>query len=163
MSYLHIPTLAGQAAIAAAIAGTAPLDIASVVVGDGGGAETTPLETQTSLVNPRATVPITSIVRAGNITTVKGVLDQETGGWWVRETGILSTGGTLLFVSSAAPFYKPTLDEGVDDVTEIGARILVSALAQISLVLSSEAYATQAWVTENFVRKPAPFLFFGTM
>jgi phage-related tail fiber protein len=163
MTYFAIPTLAGQAAIAAAIAGTAPLELAEIVVGDGGGSPTTPIETQVGLVNPRATLAVQAIVRTGSEVRVDTILDQNTGGWWVREIGILDDDGVLLFVASCPETYKGTVAEGVDDALTIGVRLVVSDTAQISLIVSPDAYATQAWVDENFVRKPAPFLFFGTM
>lgn len=163
MSFFAIPTLAGQSAIAAAIAGIAPLTLAEIVVGDGGGAPTTPLETQTGLVTLRATVAVQSAVRTGNVVDVDGVLDEDTGGWTIREAGILDGDGVLLFVASVPATYKGTVAEGVNDTLTIGLSIVVSDTAQVTLVVNPSAYATQGWVEDNFVRKPAPFLFYGTM
>lgn len=163
MTYFAIPTLAGQAAIAAAIAGTAALSIDDIVVGDGNGSPITPLETMTALVNTRATIPVQSATRAGNEVTITGILDEDTGGWTIREVGVLDGDGVLLFVASVPPTYKGTVLEGVNDVLTLGVRVVVSDTAQIALTLNPSAYATQEWVEQNFVRKPAPFLFFGTM
>ncbi len=163
MSFFAIPTLAGQAAIAAAIAGTAPLSLAEIVVGDGNGADVVPIETMVSLVNPRATVAVQSATRTGNFVDVLGLIDNATGGWDIREAGILDGAGQLLFVASVARTFKSTVSLGVDDQLTIGMRLVVSDTAAITVVLAPDAYATQEWVTANFVKKPAPFLFFGTM
>lgn len=146
MSFYAIPTLAGQAAIAAAIAGTAPLDLTSLVVGDGGGNPVSPVETQTGLVNLRATVAIQSADRSDNKVTVEAILDENTGGFTIREAGLIDADGVLLFVSSIPETEKQTLAQGVFDVLTLGLVIVVSDTAQIEIGITDGAWATQDYV-----------------
>ncbi|WP_181171323.1 phage tail protein [Mesorhizobium sp. B2-5-9] len=149
MSFFAIPTLAGQAAIAAAVAGDAALDIATMAVGDGNGAAVTPVETQTNLVGQRAVVPVNSVVRDDDTptrVTVDAILDQNTGGWIIREAGIYDSDGMLLFVASIPATEKQTLADGVDDVLTIGLIIVVSAAASIELTPSDGVWATPEYV-----------------
>lgn len=163
MSFFAIPTLAGQEALVAAAAGTAPLALRSIVVGDGGGSATTPLETATSLVNQRASFTITSMVRDGTKVTVDTVLDENTGGWAIREAGIVDEDGNLLYIASVPETYKGTIAQGVNDVLTLGLVLVVTETAEITLITDGSDYATKAWVADNFEKKPAPFLFWGTM
>ncbi|GJD88179.1 hypothetical protein BHAOGJBA_1692 [Methylobacterium hispanicum] len=146
MAFSVIPTLQGQAAIAAAIAGTAPLTLSSLVVGDGNGAAITPLETQTALYGPRATLGIQSAVRSGNQVTVTGIVDQNTGGFTIREFGLIDANGLLLFVGSTPETQKLTIAEGAFDELTIQAVIVVSETANIFINASPGSFATQDFV-----------------
>lgn len=146
MSFFAIPTLAGQAAIAAAIANDEPLDLQSMVVGDGGGTATGPVETQTGLVNLRATVAIQSAARDANKVTVDAILDENTGGFIIREAGLVDGDGVLLFVASIPETEKQTLAQGVFDVLTLGLIIVVSDTAQITIGVTDGAWATQDYV-----------------
>lgn len=143
--YFAIPTLAGQAAIADAIAGVAPLTIASLVVGDGGGVAVTPLETQTSLVQLRATIAASLVERDEDDPTrvnVDAIIDENTGGWTIREAGLLDDDGVLLFVASIPPTEKKTLAMGVFDVLTLGLILVVSETAEVELSIGDTSYVT---------------------
>ncbi|MDX1729874.1 MAG: phage tail protein [Aurantimonas coralicida] len=132
-SFFAIPTLAGQAALAAALNGEGDITIAEMVVGDGNGSPTTPLETQTTLVHVVATVPISSATRAGNVTTFDALLDENTGGFMVREAGLLDDDGQLLFVASTAETEKLTTAQNAFDVLTLGLQVIVSETANVTL------------------------------
>lgn len=133
MSFFAIPTLAGQAALAAALNDEEPIVIAEMVVGDGNGSATTPLETQTGLVNLRATVPITSHVRNGNVTTFDAILDENVGPFTIREAGLLDDDGVLLFVASVPATEKMTAAQNVYDQLTLGMIVVISDTAQVTL------------------------------
>ena len=148
-SYFAIPTLAGQAAIAAAVAGSAPLTISSMVLGDGGGSPTTPLQTQTALVNQVASVAVQSVARSTSTPTqvsVSAIVDETVGGFTIREVGLLDAGGNLLFVANVPDTAKQTISAGVDDVLTLGLQVVISAAANITLVVAGTTYATQNFV-----------------
>lgn len=143
--HFAVPTLFGQAAIAAAVEGIEALDIQAIVVGDGGGNAVVPLETQTNLTNLRATIPIQSIIRNPDDPTdviIKGEIDQNTGGWIIREAGLVSSDGQLLFVSSYPETEKGTLATGVDHILTVGLRLKISAAATITLKPLEGTWAT---------------------
>lgn len=146
-NYLAIPTLAGQAAMmAAAMPDPTPMVISELVVGDGGGFPTVPLETQTALVNQRAVVPVSAVERDQNKMTIDGILDEVTGGWTVREIGILDADGILLFVASVPPTDKATTAENVEDVLTLGVVVVISDTAQVLLSVEGLTYATHDYV-----------------
>lgn len=128
-----IPTLAGQAAIAAAINDEGDLTIAEMVVGDGNGAATTPLETQGALVNQRSVIPISSSVRDGNKVVFEAVLGEAIGPFTIREAGLLDPNGLLLFVASIAPIEKLSPAQGVSHELTLGVEVIVSDTANVSL------------------------------
>lgn len=133
MSIIAIPTLAGQAALAAAVNGEEPLTIAEMVIGDGNGNSVTPLETQSGLVNLRATVPISNSVRDGQMVTFNAIIDENTGGFTIREAGLLNEDGVLLFVASTPNTEKLTTADNVLDILTLGLRVVVSDTASITL------------------------------
>ena len=158
MTFFAIPTLAGQNAIAAAIAGTAPLTLTHIAVGDGNGSPVTPLETATGLINERARLSATQS-RSGNIVTVETAIDANTGGWTIREVGVIGNGGQLLFVGNYPATEKGTIATGAFDELIVSLRIVVSETAQITIVINPTAYATQGWVDEFYERKLLRFPF----
>lgn len=148
MSFIAIPTLAGQAALAAAIdvENPVPVILSEMVVGDGNGNAVTPLETQVELVNQRAVVPVASVVRADNKLTIDAVLDETVGGWTIREAGILDENGVLLFVASIPATEKGTTAQNVEDILTLGLIVIVSDTAQVHLVSHGTTWATHEYV-----------------
>jgi|GEM_PF-6333789 len=133
MSVFAIPTLAGQAALAAALDGGDPIVISEMVVGDGNGSPVTPTENQTNLVNQRANVPIASSVRTGNIVTFSAVLDENIGGFTIREFGLLDDDGVLLFTGSLPSTEKLTTGENTYDVLTLEMQVVISDTATVIL------------------------------
>lgn len=151
-TFLAIPTLAGQAAIAAAsMPDPTPMVMSQLVVGDGGGFPTVPLETQTALINQRAVVPIASVTRNANKMTIDATLDELTGGFTVREMGILGDDGTLLFVASVPATEKMTTAENVEDVLTLGMIVVISDTAQVLLSVEGLTYATHDYVNAQIL------------
>ncbi|WFS02771.1 phage tail protein [Rhizobium tumorigenes] len=133
MSYTAIPTLLGQAALAAALAGCDTIVITQMVIGDGNGNVTTPLETQTVLVHQVASVPISASTRVNNMVTFDGFIDRDTGGWTIREAGLVNAAGQLLFVASIPATEKLTMAQNALDELTLGLRVVVSETASITL------------------------------
>lgn len=148
-TYFTIPTIAGQAAIEAAIQGTAPLAIASMAVGDGSGSPVTPIQSQTALVNQVALVAVQSLARDSinaNLCRVSAILDETYGGFTIREMGLVDVSGNLLFVANVPDTAKVSTNQGVADVLTLEMDIAVSATASLTLTVSGAAWATQAYV-----------------
>jgi len=148
-SFFAIPTLAGQAAVTAAIGGGDPIVLSQMVVGDGFGNAVTPLETQTGLVNPVATVPLTAIDHAGNLLTADAVLDETVGGFTIREAGLLDENGVLMFVASIPATEKRLITEGVQHILTLGLIVVVSASANVTLNVTGTTYASHDYVNEQ--------------
>ncbi len=148
MAFEAIPTLAGQAAIAAAVDpdNPVPLVMSEMVVGDGNGNPITPIETMTGLVNQRAVVPLAATERDGNKLTIDAILDDVTGGFTIREAGILDEDGVLLFVASIPATDKRTLLDSVVDILTLGLIVIVSDTATINLISAGTTYATHDYV-----------------
>ncbi len=148
MAFAAIPTLAGQAAIAAAIDPDNPVDIilSEVVVGDGDGNAITPVETMTQLVNQRAVAPLASKTHDGNVLTIKATLNEEVGGFTIREAGVLDANGVLMFVASVAATEKVGREGGFEDSIEIELSIVVSDTANVTLQSAGTEWATYDYV-----------------
>lgn len=157
-----MPTLAGQAAQAAALANEGPIVIAEMVVGDGNGSAVTPVETQTTLVNPRAIVPIFAVTRDGNIATFDAVLGTAVGPFHIREAGLLDENGVLLFVASVPETEKLTPAQGVYDELKLGLQVIVSEEAQVTLqpppgsLISIADMLRAPWLSVESVTLTAP-------
>lgn len=148
-SFFAIPTLAGQAAITAAMDGGPAIVLSEMVVGDGNGNAVTPLESQTALVNPRATVPLTAIDHTSNRLTADAILDETIGGFTIREAGLLDGDGVLLFVGSVPATQKMMISEGVEDVLTLGMIVVVSDTASVTLSTIGVTYASHDYVNEQ--------------
>ncbi len=164
MAVLAIPTNAGLAAFAAAIDPDTPIPIvvAEMVIGDGNGAPVTPLQTQTGLVNLRATKPITGVIRNGNYVTFEAVFDENVGPFTIREVGILDEAGTLIGVASSPETEKLTTAENVTDSLTLGLTFVLSATAQVTLLpppgsqVSIAQMLRAPWMTVNGARVSPP-------
>lgn len=148
--YIAIPTLAGQAAIAAAVDpdNPVPLVLSRLVAGDGNGNAVAPVETQTGLVNQTADVPILSTSRDGNKLTILGALDETIGGFVIREVGILDENNVLMFVASVPATEKVNNSPSIQDVLHLGLVVIVSATAQVVLTIDGITYATHDYVNQ---------------
>lgn len=162
MTLKFIPTLAGQAAIAAAQSGGPAITLSTIQVGDGNGAEINPLETMTSLVNPRATKAIDSVVRDGNRTTVKALLGTTVGGFTIREIGVFNPGGEMLYIGQYPATDKKTELDGVFQSLWVGGIIIVSGSATIVLQPPPDSLVSLAqmlrapWITVDSIANAPP-------
>jgi len=150
MAFNAIPTLAGQAAIAAAIdpENPVPLVLDGMVVGDGNGNPIMPVETMTQLVNQRATVPLAAFTRDGNKLTIDAILDETIGGFTIREVGIVDTNGVLMFVASVPETEKIGASASVEDILTLGLIVVISDTANVILQSAGTTYATHDYVNQ---------------
>lgn len=148
MAIIAIPTLAGLAAISAALdmVSPVPITLSTLVVGDGDGNPVTPVQTMTGLVNQRAAVPLTEVIHENNQLTIKGVLDETIGGFIIRECGILDDNGQLLFVASTPETQKLTSDETTQDILTLGLIVVLSQAASVVLNIEGETWASHDYV-----------------
>lgn len=161
---LAIPTNAGLAAIAASIdpENPVPLTVASICVGDGNGAPVTPLQTQTGLVNLRATRPLTGVVRNGNFATFRAFFDENVGPFTIREMGLLDDNSVLLAVASSPETEKLTTNESVLDTLDLALTLVLSATAQVTLLpppgsqVSIAQFLRAPWMTVDSARTSPP-------
>lgn len=153
-SYYTLITTLGRPKLAASLLpGGAPLQIAAMAFGDGGGAAVTPAENRAALVNEVHRRPVNSIDRDPDNpgwVIVRTVLPPEIGGWTLREVGIYDEAGDLVGYGNYPASYKPVLAEGSGKelITEI--YLEVGAPAQVALQINpSIVTATQAWVQQQ--------------
>ena len=154
-SYFMLLTQAGQAKLAAHMAGGAPLEIVSMAVGDGGGSPVLPTEARTALVGEVHRQGLTNLSIHGanpNWVVAETILAPTIGGWYIREVGLIDTDGALVAYGNFPDSYKPILSEGSGKELIIRPILEVSDTAAITLVVdSSILWATQAWVLgQNF-------------
>ena len=148
--FIAIPTLAGQAAMAAAMdpENPVPIVLSKMIVGDGNGNAVTPVETMTTLVNERAEVPIAQTARDGNKLTIDGILTEDIGGFTVREIGVEDADGVLLFVAGFPATEKALAGENVVDELTVGMIVVVSDTAQVILNIDGLSYASHDYVNQ---------------
>lgn len=131
--YYAIVTDIGKAKIAEAVQTGTRINLNRIVLGDGNGKEVTPVATQTTLVHQVHTANITSYSRNGNVIEVKACVNASTGGFTVREGGLLDTEGNLIAVCSFPATYK---DNGsVMSELDIAIRIAVENADTVDFTL----------------------------
>ena len=156
--YLTLLTNYGQAKLATAIATGVPLNLTTLVVGDGNGSPTTPATSQTALVNQVYSVSLNSVSVDSvnpNYVIAEGVIPAAVGGWTVREAGIRDNTGALFAVCNFPDTIKPVLTDG--SVRDLVIRIImqVSNAAAVTLLIDpSVVLASQSWVlTQGYLPK----------
>ena len=156
-----IVTAAGRAAdTASRLPGGAPLNIAAgtVVFGDGGGSLVTPADTQTTLINEIAHMPVSSVTLDSSDPTkywVACVYGDQPGytaprNFTIREIGIKLPDGTLFLVGSYPETFVPPASSGI--ALSLGIRIPIMEVlagANITLDENTSLYATEEWVLDN--------------
>lgn len=150
LKFKSVVTTAGQARIAAAMANGTQVDIKQMAVGDGNGQPTTPVASQTALVHEvyRQAVNSTRVDKTrSNWMVVETIIPASSGGFWMRELGLIAGDGTLLAVCNMAETYKPTLEEGSGRTQTLRMVIAVSDSEAIALTLDdSLIFATEEYV-----------------
>lgn len=145
-----IVTIAGQAKFAAAAAvGGSPVVLATLAVGDGGGADITPLETMTGLVNERHRVPIDSALvdpEHPNWLRVTAEIPGSAGPFTVREVGVFDASGTLIAIASFPATLKAVAAMGVVTALQIQMIMVVATTANVQIQFDLDGYATREWV-----------------
>lgn len=154
--YGSVITTAGAAAEAAANASGTPLQLTMFVVGDGGGNPVIPDAAQTELINEVYRGNISALsVNPDNETQLIAtlVIPRESGGYVIRELGLLTEDGTLYSVSNFADQDKPAPDSGLAVSIKISYMLAVSNVADITFVLPADEYLTEAYADTLYLRQ----------
>lgn len=149
--WIGVPTLIGQAKIAAALGGT-PLALSTVRVGDGNGAVITPLETMTALVRQVASYPVAESARDAvntNMWRVTASLPLADGPYTIREIAVFDASGDMIAIAQHPVVEKlPGVNDGV-----IGIIFAVGAAANLAVTINPAAQVSLAqmlragWIT----------------
>jgi phage-related tail fiber protein len=153
MAYQTLYTASGLASIAAAIASGTPINLTQMAVGDGGGSPVTLSSTPTGLVRElfRATVNrVYQDPTNATLFTAELVIPATTGGFVLREVGVLDSNGNWFAVGNLPDTYKPTSSEGAFSDAIVRVQFVVSNASIITLQIDPNvAVATQSWVSNN--------------
>ncbi|MEA9415962.1 phage tail protein [Aeromonas caviae] len=150
--YFAIPTDAGQAKIANAIALGVPLKITHMAVGDGNGQPVTPNAAQTALVREKRRAPINTLFQDPTNQSqlvAEQIIPENVGDWWIREAGIFSEDGTLIAVANTPDTYKPLLSSGAGRTQVIRIVLIVSDTSAVELKIDpAVVLATRKYVDD---------------
>jgi len=150
--YFAIPTNAGQAKIANAIALGVPLKITHMAVGDGNGQPVTPNPAQTALVREQRRAPLNTLfqdpLNPAQL-VAEQIIPETVGGWWIREVGLFDDSGTLIAIANSPDTYKPQLSEGSGRTQTIRMVLIVSDTSAVELKIDpSVVLATRKYVDD---------------
>lgn len=150
--YFAIPTNAGQARIANAIALGIPLKITHMAIGDGNGQPVTPNPAQTSLAREVRRAPLNTLfqdpINSAQL-VAEQIIPEDVGGWWVREVGLYDDSETLIAVANAPDTYKPLLTSGAGRTQTIRMALIVSDTSAVELKIDpSIVLATRKYVDD---------------
>jgi phage-related tail fiber protein len=150
--YFAIPTHAGQAKIANALALGIPLKITHMAVGDGNGQPVTPNPAQTALVREQRRAPLNTLfqdpLNPAQL-VAEQIIPENVGGWWIREVGLYDETGTLIAIANSPDTYKPQLSEGSGRTQTIRMVLIVSDTSAVELKIDpSVVLATRKYVDD---------------
>jgi len=150
--YFAIPTDAGQAKIANALALGVPLKITHMAVGDGNGLPVTPNAAQTELIREKRRAPINTLFQDPTNQSqlvAEQIIPEDVGDWWIREAGIFSEDGTLIAVANTPDTYKPLLSSGAGRTQVIRIVLIVSDTSAVELKIDpAVVLATRKYVDD---------------
>ena len=155
VKYKTVITKAGAIKLAAAtVPNGKKVNFTAMAIGDGGGTLPVPDASQTKLVNEvwRHTLnKISQDNKHQNYVIAELLIPPETGGFWMRETGLYDDTGTLIAVGNMAESYKPELAEGSGRAQTVRMVIMVSDIESVELTIdTSTVMATQDYVDDKF-------------
>jgi phage-related tail fiber protein len=158
ITYPALLTNQGLAKIAAAIANSTTVSLATIAVGDGNGNPTTPVATQTALVRATSVQAISRLTYSGTQATCEALFPFDDGGYTIREFGVFDTDGVLIAVGATPDLPKPATGNGAVEhiqrvVFDVGNASAVTVEIDPSILLAS-----RQWVIDNYglaVRFPA--------
>jgi hypothetical protein len=150
--YFAIPTDAGQAKIANAIALGIPLKITHMAVGDGNGQPVTPNAAQTALIREKRRAPLNTLfqdpLNQAQL-VAEQIIPEDVGDWWIREVGIFSEDGTLIAIANTPETYKPLLSSGAGRTQVIRMVLIVSDTSAVELKIDpAVVLATRKYVDD---------------
>ena len=152
--FYSIPTNACLAAEGAAkMPGGAPIQLSTLVFGDGNGAYVTPNSAQTTLVNQVASFPLNSLsvdpINPGWL-ILEVVIPPTSGGWYYSEWGVLDHNGVMMYVGNCARRYKPLLTQGEGSEIIFRPRVVTANAANVQLLIDpSVVLATHTSVGQS--------------
>lgn len=162
MKYYSVVNKTGLAKLAHVMALNQKLNLATMVVGDGGGKdnEIIPSDTKNAVIREVYRAPIVKLEaedpeRPG-LLTASMIIPPDKGGWDITEGLILCEDGTPFANAALTPGRKSTLAEGgvgeyiIEFVFEISN---VEATAVQLIINPYLTIATRQWVTANYVTK----------
>lgn len=158
--FYSLPTPAGEAELAGALAAQATVPFTHIAIGDGNGAPVVP-DGRTTLVHKVDQVPITSIrihPAHANWVVLEAAVPEDKGGYTIRELAAIGgrTPGTVLSVGNYPAFDKPAPDSGAAAAMIL--RMIVAfehGTAAISMVIDPQAYATLQTVIDQLAAHEA--------
>lgn len=150
--YFAIPTNAGQAKLANALALGVPLKITHMAVGDGNGQPVTPNAAQKALVRETRRAPINTLFQDPTNQSqlvAEQIIPENVGDWWIREAGIFSEDGTLIAIANTPDTYKPLLSSGAGRTQVIRIVLIVSDTSAVELKIDpAVVLATRKYVDD---------------
>lgn len=159
-TYYSLPTAAGKAELAGALAAQQTVPFTHIAVGDGGGAPVNP-EGRTQLVRQVDVVKITSIRKHpanANWIVLEAAIPESKGGYTIRELALLGgrTPGTVLAIGNHPSIEKPAPDSGA--ASGMVLRMIVAfehSTAAINMTIDPQAYATLQTVLDQLAEHEA--------
>ena len=150
--YFAIPTNAGLAKIANAIALGIPLKITAMAVGDGGGLAVTPDPAMTTLPGEKRRAPLNTLfqdpLNPAQL-VAEQIIPENVGGWWIRCVGLYDDTGTLIAIANSPDTYKPQLSEGSGRTQTIRMVLIVSDTSAVELKIDpAVVLATRKYVDD---------------
>lgn len=151
--FFLLPTAAGEARIASALAIGTSLRLTHMAVGDGNGVLPEPTRDRISLVNEKRRAPLNALTpdpdNPGQY-IAEQVIPAEVGGWWIREGGLYDENGDLCYYSNIPETYKPRLAEGSGRTQVIRLVVLVTGSVSVELKIDpSVVMATRQYVDDR--------------
>lgn len=146
-TYYSLPTAAGKAELAGALAAQQTVPFTHIAIGDGNGAQVVP-DGRTQLVHQVDIVPISSIKQHpdhANWILLEAAIPEEKGGYVIRELAVIGgrVPGKVLAIGNYPATEKPAPDSGA--ATGMILRMVVAfeqGNAAISLAIDPQAYVT---------------------
>lgn len=166
-TYFSLLTNYGEQAVATAVANNAPLQLATMAIGDGNGMATTPMTTQVALKREVYRAQITDLLQdEGDSKQVIAELlvPENVGGFTVREVGLFDEQGGLIAVANCPDNHKPILESGTGKVQYYRIVLKVSSNDAVTLSINNNiVYATRTEFTRfiNNLSDPDGFKYIG--
>ncbi|SUW63299.1 Uncharacterised protein [Buttiauxella agrestis] len=138
-----ILTDAGQALMAAATAGGAPVALSQFGVDDGNGAAITPDPAQTTLVNEVYRGDISILSATGNTIKAQLVIPKDSGGYTIQGFGLYTDDGTLFSICNFPAQEKPLPSSGYAVKMDTDYYLQVSDTSVVTLQFDGDDYLTR--------------------
>ncbi|MFM5138407.1 phage tail protein [Aeromonas rivipollensis] len=150
--YSALPTNAGQAKIANALALGVPLKITHMAVGDGNGQPVILDPAKTALVHEVRRAPLNTLFQdplSQSQLVAEQIIPEDVGDWWIREVGLFDEAGTLIAIANCPDTYKPLLTSGAGRTQVIRMVLIVSNTSAVELKIDpSVVLATRKYVDD---------------